>query len=505
MKLSALHKTYKNPTAQERKENIDVIKWWWFNYIGYEPHTAQMEGHLSDARFRMWIAGTRGGKSRAAGEEAVVYLLAGATRIWIVGAKYADTAKEFRYIMERMTSEEIIELFGGSPLIKLVNNEEQGNMQLKTKWGAEVKCISLDKGGGGALGEEVDLIIMSEAAQIKNPQEIWQRYLRGRLATRQGDLLVPTTPAGKTNKHDEEGWLFDMYEKGYNLGEPDYQTREWPSWENPGFPEDPYELRRSMSPLIFAEQYEGKFMTFSGSVLDFDEDVHVIQPFVIPYHWRAYEAIDPGYSGKFVWLRSVVSPSGIIYITDEYSDSEQVYETRAAEIKRHRADAYDIHTTLWDVFTNKHNHKTITYIDSEDPQARAEFQTQYGLPSLPTTKEAKNILVSVNRVNERLKWSDRHCPRLFITSNCVETIEACNYHSWGEKTSTDVRKPANDKWKHWIDDIRYICGGNIIPSDVEGLRMIPEGETYWDMMMGMASMNAYRHPHDMTANERRAM
>ncbi len=500
--LNIKNMSFKPPTPQERRASIASLRWWWFEYIGYRPHTAQIDAHLSEARFRMWIAGTRGGKSRAAGEEAVVYLLSGATRVWIVGQSYALCEKEFRYIYERMTSPEIIALFGGQiPLSKAVYNKDQGNMHLVTKWGAEVECISLDKGGGGALGEECDLIIMSEAAQIKNPSELWDRYLRGRLATREGDLLVPTTPAGRTNKHDEEGWLFNMYDKGYNANEPDYYTREWPSWENPAFPEDPYELRRSMDAKIFAEQYEGKFMVFSGAVLNFEDDVHIIEPFDIPYHWRAYEAIDPGFSGKFVWLRSVISPSGALFITDEYSDERLVYEVRAAEIKRHRAQAYGIHPSLWDVFTRKHDHITRTYIDSEDPQAGAEFEQQYGIPNTMTTKEAKDVLVSVNRVNERLRWNNRWCPRIFVTANCVETIEACNFHSWGEKGANSVRKPANDKWKHWIDCMRYICGGTLIPSDELSLGGEAVGETYWDLLEGLPGRGT--HPHDFSKAERR--
>ena len=54
-----------------------------------------------------------------------------------------------------------------------------------------------------------------------------------------------------------------------------------------------------MDAKIFSEQYEGKFMVFSGAVLNFEDSIHIIEPFDIPPHWRAYEAIDPGFSGKF--------------------------------------------------------------------------------------------------------------------------------------------------------------------------------------------------------------
>lgn len=508
MNLSALRRvTYDPPTPQERRRNIEAIRWWWFDYVGYDPHLPQIDVHISPARFRMPIAGTRGGKSRLAGEEAVLYLLSGATRVWLVGQTYALTEKEFRYIYERMTSPQMAALFGGQlPLEHQIYNVDQGKMHIRTTWGAEVQCISLERGGAGALGDECDLIIMSEGAQIRNPRELYDRYLRGRLTTREGDLLLPTTPAGRNPKHDPDGWLLEMYEKGYDPNEPDYYTREWASWENPFFPEDPYELRRSMDAKIFAEQYEGKFVSFSGSLLDFDEQVHVIQPFDVPPHWRAYESIDPGFSGKFVWLRSVYSPDGILYITDEYSDERMNFEERAEIIKRKRAERYNIHPSLWDVFTRKHDHYTTTYIDSEDPQAQSEFTVKHKLPCLPTTKEAKNVLVSVNRVNERLQWSENWCPKLFITANCVETIEACKNHCWGEKTissrgGVELRRPAMDQWKHWIDDIRYICGGNLIRSENKSVEPEVVGEKYWDLL---SSLPREIHPHDLSRAERRS-
>ena len=112
-------------------------------------------------------------------------------------------------------------MFGNvTPLEHAIYNESQGNMYIRTKWGAEVECISLER-PGGAFGEEVDLIIMSEASQIKKPKNLYERILRGRLATRLGDIIIPTTPAGRVSKNDEDGWLYDMYRKGYDPEEPE--------------------------------------------------------------------------------------------------------------------------------------------------------------------------------------------------------------------------------------------------------------------------------------------
>jgi len=471
MNLNRVKKIYAPPTPEERRANIAATKWALFDMFEYSPHSAQMDGHMSDARFRMLIAGTRGGKSRMAGEEAIPYIFAGATRIWIVGQNYSLTEKEYRYIYDRMTSPQVVQMFGTSwddYMRTLVYNVGTGDMRLETRWGAEVQCISLER-AHGAFGEEVDLIIMSEAAQIKRPKDLYERILRGRLASRLGDVLIPTTPSGRTNKYDQEGWLHDMYRKGYDPDEPDYYTREWPSWENPGFLDDPYEIRRSIDSRVFSEQYEGKFMVFSGAVYNtFDERVHVLGRFAIPKHWNRYESIDPGFSGRFVWLSAVISETGNVYVVDEYSDSKQMYEDRAAAIMNHRCDQYRIPhgsslkeaSEAWKKFSEHNNIKTTLYIDPEDPQCIAELG-RYDLFGL---KAFNNISVGVDRVSKRLKWSDRYPPTLYVGANCTETIEAMKMHSWGEK-GTGERTPANDQYKHWCDCMRYICAGNLVESD----------------------------------------
>ena len=496
------------PSPVERRAALAGIKWWLFEKIGYEPHVPQMDFHLSTCRFRFACAGTRGGKSLAAAMEIVAYMFTGAVRIWIVGQTYKLTEKEFRYVYQIMHRPEIMDLIGCYPFEpslggKCVYNPDQGNMVMRTIWGAEVECISLER-SGGAFGEEVDLIVMSEGAQIRNPRQLWEQVLFGRLGSRQGDLIIPTTPAGRTNEWDKDGWLYEMYLKGYNDAYPEYYTREWPSWANPHWPEDPYWIRSWMNPLLFSEQYEGKFMVISGAVFDrFSEKVHVIQPFVPPPHWRRYEAIDPGYAGKFVWISSVMSEANILYINDEYSDSETDFETRAELIKERIASQYGIHKSLWNRYAKKHNIVTRRYIDpgGGGKQAIAELR-KYGLPGTEANK--KDILVTVDRVQRRLRWSNIYPPTLYVTANCIDTIEALKMHSYGSKPAGGARKPADDAYKHWGDCVRYLCGGYLIPSEPVEVEEEYDGNSYWAVLMEMTSLNDEGvHPLEMTPYMRR--
>lgn len=498
MNLIKTRASFPPPGPEERVRNIEALKWGLFDRLGYYPHAPQCDFHLSPERFRMIIAGTRGGKSLAAAMEVLPYLFAGATRVWIVGQNYSLTEKEFRYVYNQMTSQEVLDMFHGiTPLENAVYNESQGNMFIRTKWGSTVKCISLER-PGGAFGEEVDLIVMSEAAQIKNPKTLYQQVLRGRMASRLGYLIIPTTPAGRKPKHDPDEWLFGMYKKGLDPEEPEYFTREWPSWENPTFLEDPYKLRQELDALIFAEQYEGKFVVFAGSVYSkFNADIHVLQPFAIPKHWHRYEAIDPGFRGEFAWVAAVVSESGNIYIVDEYSDQEMLFKDRVEQIKNHRCEEYGIPHGMWDIFARKNNIRTTLYIDPEDPQCLAELMA-LGLPGL---RANNNVMVGVDRVARRLNWTSTHTPSIYVTSDCPSTVECFEKHSWGEKNSTDIRKPANDNYKHKMDCVRYICAGSIVPSPPP-VQPVAQEEDLYELIMQMSN-RFMKDPYEMSAYERR--
>jgi len=496
----------------ERRKAVESIRWKWFEMNDYFPHSAQRDLHLSRARYRMAIAGTRGGKSRYAGEEATVYLLAGNTRVWLVGQTYNTTEKEFRYIYDRLTSPLAQELFGADYLQKCVYNDKGGDMQIRTNWGSEVKCISLENATTSAFGDEVDLLVLCEPAQIKFPKRQFDRILRGRIANRLGDLLLPGTPAGKAPAHDPDGWVCDMYEKG--LGDDsDYYTRQWPSWENPEFNDDPYTIRREINPKIFAEQYEGKFVIFSGAIFEsFNPEVHVIKEFKPPRNWNRYEAIDPGYSGEFYWLASVTGYNNDLYICDEMWGKKTRWIEHANNIWERRMLTYDLpfssftderknfNKTLYKTAQGKHKvPKTTTRIDPEDPACIADFNA-YGITAFPADN---NVHVGIDRVENRLRLPK---PRLFITENCTHLIEALINHSWAEKKygddgTVEIRMPAKDKYKHACDTLRYVCMDNLIASqDFKEEPEFSEPDLY-DLMVN-ANVGG-KHPFDLSYDERR--
>ena len=505
-------------SPEDRDRAIEAIKWQWFAINGYEPHSGQRDVHISDARFRNTNAGTRGGKSRLAGEEAVPCLLVGPTRVWLVGQTYAMCEKEFRYIYERMTSPLMMDKFGSDCIVKETYDDKGGNMMVRTKWGSEVKCISLDKAETAAFGDEVDLMILCEPAQIKNPQRVWERILFGRLTSRKGRLLCNGTPAGKAPSHDQEGWFYNMCMKGLegvvehdsDGGEITYYTRSFPSWENPDFKDDPYWIRSWMNPKIFAEQYEGQFVTFSGAIYDsFIKSIHVINPFPIPLHWNRYESIDPGNSGEFCWLAGVTGYDNTLYISDEYFTNKTLFMDHANEIWFRRMRDYGLPFTRikeqfknpnFDLYkkmgaNNKAPRVTQLAIDPEDPQCQQELSS-WGLVNY---KANNDVHIGIDRVENRFRGDN---PRLYITSNNTHLIEALENHTWGDKPTVDVRKPSNDRYKHACDCLRYICMSSLNSSiDVTPKNTYDE-PTMWEILMEDTGGRGV-HPFDMSPAERR--
>ena len=193
----------------------------------------------------------------------------------------------------------------------------------------------------------------------------------------------------------------------------------------------------------------------------------------------------------------MVSEAGNLYIVDEYSDTDTLFKDRVESIKNHRCDEYGIPHGMWDVFARKHNIRTTLYIDPEDPQCLAELMA-LGLPGL---KANNNVNVGVDRVSRRLNWTRNHTPSLYTTTDCSMTIECFEKHGWGEKNSADVRKPANDRYKHKMDCVRYICAGNIVPS-MPPVQPASTEEDLYDLVMRMS--NAHKQdPLTLSAYERR--
>jgi len=81
----------------------------------------------------------------------------------------------------------------------------------------------------------------------------------------------------------------------------------------------------------------GDWDIFQGQMFEeFNYDIHVVEPFDIPEHWRKWLAVDNGYTDPFAWYWFAVDEQGTVYIyreyTRDYDDPKVHYSDQAKKV-----------------------------------------------------------------------------------------------------------------------------------------------------------------------------
>src|SRR5436309_10516019 len=189
-----------------------------FRDLGYEPHPGQAEIHASTASRRVVASGVRWGKSRCAAMEALASAMEARDRSigWVVAPTYDLSDKIFREIVI------VVAQHLRHRIVTLKDHEKKLVLRNMAGGLSEIRGKSTDN-PVSLLGEGLDWLIVDEAARMK--PSIWEGYLTQRLIDRKGWALLISTPKGK-------GWFYDLFRRGQGR-DPDYQSWNSPSWENP--------------------------------------------------------------------------------------------------------------------------------------------------------------------------------------------------------------------------------------------------------------------------------
>ena len=290
--------------------------------LGIATNPFQEKVLASTSRFKLIRAARRTGKSFTAAKAVMPYVLMPNTRGWIVGPTYDLAEKEFRYIVDILAR---AHKTLGLPKPDLCHsNTKMGDLKIVMPWGAEVIGKSAER-PLSLVGEELDWIVLSEAAQHK--AETWYRYLRPTLSSRMGSAIFPTTP-------DISGaWLYEL----------ELAIPKTPGWElfHTSADETPHykkeeiaAAKAELSEDAFNEQYNGEWSFHKGRVFKaYSRAMHVVRPFQIPLGWRIWSGVDFGSRDAtcVIWLAS--SPEMDFYAFDEYYESERPTEVHVEVVK----------------------------------------------------------------------------------------------------------------------------------------------------------------------------
>jgi hypothetical protein len=209
---------------------------------------------------------------------------------------------------------------------------------------------------------------------------------------------------------------------------------------------------------------------------EFDEKVHIINPFIIPNDWERIVSIDHGLVNPTAVLWGAIDYDENIYIYDEYYKANDIVSNHAQRIWEKTEDQ---NITLWVI----------------DPQTKAKTMVKNGMPWSIQEEYADNgiqpvlanneVLASINRIKEYLHiqkdrihpiTQQRGAPKLFIMNNCVNLLEEIPTYRWRKQTSAqELNNPEKPiKYKdHAVDALRYL-----IMSRPEPTQRLPVGISY---------------------------
>ena len=220
--------------------------------LGWKPYLKQEDiiKAFKEKTILTICAGRRSGKSMVAAYLALYTLLQPNKRIWIVAPNYELTKKVFSYVdiwfKKTVPSQKSRIVWRDTPSIK-------------TKWGSFLACKTTEK-MDALLGEELDLLIMDEAAYI--PREAWESYLSPTLMIRKGKAVFISTPFGKN-------WFYEKWLESKSRS--DEEAFHFPSSESPYVDQEYIQKEKETKPKAeFNQNYLAQFEDDGSSVFEYN-------------------------------------------------------------------------------------------------------------------------------------------------------------------------------------------------------------------------------------------
>jgi hypothetical protein len=264
----------------------------------------------------------------------------------------------------------------------------------------------------------------------------YDTFLRARLGSRQGRVVIPTTPHGYN-------WLYKRFYLPAVEGDDQYWSRIVSVKENKGFPLEEYERAKKELPEdIFREQYDGEFVAYSGLIYKrFSRQNNCIESFEIPKHWIRYMSIDPHPNTPCAVLWIAVDEYDTLYIYDEMFIPDltipEIYERIIAK----EGKGVSIYKRLIDP-----NAKYIDKLRGQTSSVKMQFAHE-GLNCVEANNKFESAFYKIEELLSLhpVYGSDVKKPRLYVFKNCKETIHEFESCSW-----------ENEKDNHMLDNLKYV-------------------------------------------------
>ncbi|MDE7453959.1 MAG: terminase family protein [Clostridia bacterium] len=293
---------------------------------------------------------------------------------------------------------------------------------------------SCDQGREKFQGSSLDFVWFDE----EPPRDIYEECLM-RVMDRRGDIFGTMTPLkGKTFIYNE---IYLNRKKNPEI------WHEFMSWEdNPFLSRKEIKLLENAldSSALDARRF-GKFSDGAGLVYpEFDESVHVVEPFEIPPGWQDNISIDPGLNNPLSAHWYCVDWDGNIYVVAEHFASGKDIDFHAQAIKSVSEKLgwkTDSRGRVCALIDSAANQRTLA-----SPKSVSELFYERGI--LVNTNVDKDVFSGIARVKAFLKQGNGE-GNIYIFSNCVNMIEEFKTYCWADG-DTPVKRD-----DHCMDELRY--------------------------------------------------
>ncbi len=413
---------------------------------GEKKHEKQLAFHKCKKRNRWVFGGNRSGKTECGAVECI-YMARGIHPYrenrkdvcgWVVSLSQQvqrDVAqKKILQYLRRDWIEDIVMLSGRK------DAPEHGIIdfiRVKNALGGSsvIGFKSCDQGREKFQGTSLDFVWFDE----EPPEDIYAEC-RMRVLDRKGDVFGTMTPLkGLTFVYNE---IFLNRRKDPEVW---YEFMEWS--DNPYLDEGEVQaLGASMDERTLQSRRYGRFASAAAGLVypEFDENVHVIEPFPIPKEWQDTISIDPGLNNPLSAHWYAVDFDDNVYVTYEHYEAGRDIDYHADRIK-------EICQKLgW--HTDRQG-RVCALIDSAAKQrtlgsVKSVVELFYERGILVNPDVEKDLFSGIARVKSYLV-RDNGLPNIYIFNNCVNLINEIKGYYWG---NGDVPRKTDD---HSLDEMRY--------------------------------------------------
>ena len=214
------------------------------------PHPGQEQVIREAKRFNVLACGRRWGKTQLGINLAIEAALGTETRPPQPVGWFAPTYKHQSEVWRELT-------WRLSPVAKRINAAEY-RIELVT--GGTIEFWTLANTKDPARGRKYGLVVVDEAAMVKDLEEIWNQAIRPTLVDLRGAAWFMSTPKGRNYFHT-------LYARALEDGAT-WAAWNFPTASNPYIPnEELEEARQEMPEIAFRQEHLAEFVDLEGAVV----------------------------------------------------------------------------------------------------------------------------------------------------------------------------------------------------------------------------------------------